>query len=56
MIGYRARLGFLLPPGNPAIEPDMIAMCPQGVSLHFNRMVARGALDGQAERNSCYRR
>jgi maleate isomerase len=57
MIGYRARLGFLLPPGNPPIEPDMIAMCPQGVSLHFNRMVARGApgaLDGQAERNSCY--
>ena len=42
MIGYRARLGFLLPPGNPAIDPDMIAMCPQGVSLHFNRMVARG--------------
>ena len=33
-------------------------MCPQGMSLHFNRMVARGtagALDGQAERNSGYR-
>ncbi|MFZ2005321.1 MAG: hypothetical protein WB697_12545 [Stellaceae bacterium] len=58
MIGYRARLGFLLPPGNPTIEPEMIAMCPKGidsgVSLHFHRMVARGtpgALDGQAERN-----
>jgi hypothetical protein len=59
MIGYRARLGFLLPPGNPTIKPEMIAMCPQGVPLHFNRMVARGApgaLDGQAERNSRYRR
>jgi maleate isomerase len=54
MIGFRARLGFLLPPGNPTIEPEMMAMAPQGVSLHFHRMVARGtpgALDGQAERN-----
>jgi hypothetical protein len=43
MIGSRARPGFLLPPSNPTIEPEMIAMCPHGVSLHFNRMVARGA-------------
>ena len=54
MIGFRARLGFLLPPGNPTIEPEMMAMAPEGVSLHFHRMTARGnpgALDGQAERN-----
>lgn len=54
MIGFRARLGFLLPPGNPTIEPELMAMVPAGVSLHFHRMVARGtpgALDGQAERN-----
>ena len=54
MIGFRARLGFLLPPGNPTIEPEMMAMVPEGVSLHFHRMVARGtpgSLDGQAERN-----
>src|ERR1700722_4099010 len=54
MIGFRARLGFLLPPGNPTIEPEMMAMAPAGVSLHFHRMVARGApgsLNGQAERN-----
>jgi maleate isomerase len=54
MIGFRARLGFLLPPGNPTIEPEMVAMAPGGVSLHFHRMVARGtpgSLDGQAERN-----
>jgi maleate cis-trans isomerase len=54
MIGFRARLGFLLPPGNPTIEPEMMAMAPEGVSLHFHRMVARGTpglLDGQAERN-----
>lgn len=54
MIGWRARLGFLVPPGNPTVETEMIALAPTGVSLHFNRMVARGlpgSLDGQSERN-----
>jgi maleate cis-trans isomerase len=54
MIGWRARLGFLLPPGNPTVEPEMIALAPQGVSVHFHRMTARGAggsLHGQDERN-----
>jgi maleate isomerase len=54
MIGWRARLGFLVPPGNPTVETEMIAMAPQGVSLHFHRMVARGtpgSLEGQTERN-----
>jgi len=50
----RARLGFLLPPGNPTIEPEMMALAAPGVSLHFHRMVARGvagSLDGQEARN-----
>jgi maleate isomerase len=54
MIGWRARLGFLVPPGNPTVETEMIALAPQGVSLHFHRMTARGtggSLDGQTERN-----
>ena len=54
MIGWRARLGFLVPPGNPTVEPEMIALAPAGVSVHFNRMVARGvpgSHQGQAERN-----
>lgn len=54
MIGWRARLGFLLPPGNPTVEPEMIALMPAGVSLHFHRMGAGegvpGALDNQDER------
>ena len=53
-MGWRARLGFLIPPGNPTVEPEMIAMAPPGVSVHFSRMVAHGAtgtLDGQEERN-----
>ena len=54
MIGWRARLGFLVPPGNPTVETEMIAMAPEGVSLHFHRMAARGtpgSLEGQTERN-----
>ena len=54
MIGWRARLGFLVPPGNPTVEPEMMALAPNGVSLHFHRMVAQGipgSLDGQAQRN-----
>ena len=54
MIGWRARLGFLVPPGNPTVEMEMIALMPEGVSVHFGRMVAYGvpgSLDGQAERN-----
>jgi maleate cis-trans isomerase len=54
MIGWRARLGFLVPPGNPTVEAEMIAMAPDGVSLHFHRIAARGtpgSLEGQTERN-----
>ena len=38
MIGWRARLGFMVPPGNPTVEPEMIALTPEGVSVHFHRM------------------
>jgi maleate isomerase len=54
MIGWRARLGFMVPPGNPTIEPEMIALAPQGVSVHFHRMDSGGgvpgALDNQDQR------
>jgi len=54
MKGWRARLGFLIPPGNPTVEPEMTAMTPPGVSVHFSRLVARGPAgthQGQEERN-----
>ena len=54
MAGWRARLGFLVPPGNPTTEPEMMCLAPPGVSLHFTRMVAHGvtgSLEGQEERN-----
>jgi maleate isomerase len=42
MSGWRARLGFLIPPGTPTIEREMYELAPEGVSVHFARMVARG--------------
>jgi maleate isomerase len=54
MRGWRARLGFLIPPGNPTVEPELIAMTPPGVSVHFSRLIARGPAGthhGQEERN-----
>ncbi len=40
MKGWRTRIGFLVPPGNPTVEPEMAEMAPPGVSLHFTRMNA----------------
>lgn len=49
-----ARLGFLIPPGNPTTETEVIRMTPSGATVHFTRMVAKGvtgSLEGQEERN-----
>ena len=57
MIGWRARLGFLVPPGNPTVESEMMQLVPPGVSLHFSRLVASGPTgtpEGQSERNRSY--
>jgi maleate cis-trans isomerase len=54
MMGWRARIGFLVPPGNPTVEPEMMELAPPGVSIHFNRMSATGPAGthaGQEERN-----
>jgi maleate isomerase len=33
----RGRIGFIVPISNSNLEPDMVAMRPEGVSLHFMR-------------------
>ena len=48
------RLGFLVPPGNPHVEPELVRLAPPGVTVHFDRLVARagtGTHEGQEERN-----
>jgi maleate cis-trans isomerase len=53
-IARPVRIGFLVPPGNPTVEMEMIAIAPRKVSVHFTRMVAHGPAGshhGQEERN-----
>jgi maleate isomerase len=54
MMGWRTRIGFLVPPGNPTVEPEMTELAPTGVSVHFTRLSASGSAgthSGQEERN-----
>jgi maleate isomerase len=54
MMGWRARIGFLVPPGNPTVEPEMAELAPAGVSVHFTHLSASGPAgthEGQEERN-----
>jgi len=61
MLGWRARIGVLVPPGNPTVEPELYRMTPSGVSLHFARMQAppsagpAGGAAGMEERTRAYR-
>ena len=61
MFGWRGRIGVLLPPGNPTVEPELSAMVPAGVSLHFGRLETppsvgkAGEHTGMEERNHAYR-
>lgn len=61
MFGWRARIGVLLPPGNPTVEPELYRMVPDGVSLHFARIEApatggpAGGAAGMEERTRAYR-
>ncbi|HEX7785641.1 MAG TPA: hypothetical protein VF653_05425 [Methylomirabilota bacterium] len=61
MFGWRGRIGVLVPPGNPTVEPELYRMVPDGVTLHFARMHAppsdgpAGGAAGMEERGRAYR-
>ncbi len=38
VLGYRAKIGVLVPSTNTIVEPELYAMAPHGVTLHAGRM------------------
>jgi maleate isomerase len=50
VLGYRAKVGVLVPSTNTIVEPELYAMAPPGVTFHVSRMyLAVHAIGSDAE-------
>lgn len=38
MLGWRAKLGLLVPSGNQVVEPELMRVAPEGVTVHSTRI------------------
>lgn len=48
MLGWRRRLGLLVPANNGVIEPELAAWLPEGAALHATRMIVEGPFEPAA--------
>jgi len=49
ILGYRAKMGGVVPSTNTTMEPELYAMAPQGVTFHIARMYLAQSAMGSAE-------
>ena len=49
LLGYRAKMGVVVPSTNTTMEPELYAMAPPGVTFHIARMYLAQSAIGSAE-------
>jgi maleate isomerase len=56
MFGWRGRIGLIVPSSNTTLEPEMKAMCPEGVEVYATRVMFKSDEQGLREMKQYVRR